>query len=86
MNAKWGFLLLLGILGCDRPSEEECARAIANINKITAFESQAQGKDAAAAVRSCRSQGTKAAVQCWIRATSVEDLAKCEGSPVAGSK
>ena len=74
--------LLLGAIvilaGCNRPSEDECNRAVESIQRIHEIQHSSGGPDAKAAVRQCRAWWNRAQVTCAIQAKSLEELAKCE--------
>lgn len=67
------------LVSCNKPSEDACQKAIDNIQKITGIENSAGAPDSAAAVRKCRAQASKTAVQCMIDAKTIENIAACEG-------
>jgi hypothetical protein len=70
--------LLLG--SCvDKPSEDECRRAVTNIQQITGTTRAEGGADPKMAIRSCRARSQKKTVDCQIAAKTLEDLAQCEG-------
>ncbi len=71
-------LLALPLLSaCNQPKEEDCRKAIANIDRIAGR--TADPAEEAAAVRKCRGSASKKAVQCWIAAQTQDDLERCEG-------
>ena len=62
--------------GCNKPTEEDCQKAIDNINKIHG--QTIDKKESAPAVRKCRSSSTKEAVACMLAATTKEQVQACE--------
>lgn len=70
--------LNLAMSGCERPKEEDCKRAIANIRRIYGTENSEVAISPQAMVRSCRGSSSAESVQCFINAKSKEDLSKCE--------
>jgi hypothetical protein len=70
---------VLALASCDKPTEDACRKAIDNIQKITGIEASAGAPDAEAAVRKCRAQASRKAVQCMMDAKTVDDIAACEG-------
>lgn len=71
-------LFVFAALGCDRPSEADCQKAVDNINNVLGL---ASGRnDTAPEVRKCRAQWKKAAVECAMRAKTKEDVDACDGS------
>lgn len=65
--------------GCNRPSEEDCKKAVTNIRKLTNTERDDFGVKPEAAIRSCRGNADKKSVKCAMNAKTLEDLEKCEG-------
>ncbi len=79
------FVLALGLgttaagFGCKaKPSEKACREAIENIRRISGQDANDVGADPIAAVRSCRGNSSKAAVECMRTAKTIADLEKCE--------
>ena len=72
-------VVVLLSLGCgNKPSEEECKKAIANIQKVLGVAESAVEADTVAAVRKCRGQSTKAAANCMAGAKTIEEIDACE--------
>ncbi|HET9622580.1 MAG TPA: hypothetical protein VFP84_14510 [Kofleriaceae bacterium] len=70
----------VGVTGCDKPTPEDCQKAIENMQKIefgdvTAFD---RTTDISAETRRCRSGSSKEAVACAIAAKNKEDLKACK--------
>ena len=80
MTARGFIVLALLATACDRPTEAECRKAVENIDRLTSADTQGRGHNPEAAVRSCRSRSSKAAVLCTIAAQTADELTKCEGS------
>lgn len=80
--------LILLLTACStKASEGDCRKAIANVNKLVGSDSTNMDQDIEAAVRRCRAQWSKKAVQCAIDAKNADAIAKCEGAaPAAGEK
>jgi len=71
-------VLLLGLLGCSaRPTEEECKKAIANMQKIYKYDGANQEAETLAFVRKCRARSSKDNVTCLINATTESDIDVC---------
>lgn len=64
---------------CNRPSEESCREAVANIQRIAGTAQSEFGAEVEAAVRSCQGRGTKESVECMVEAQTLADLKACEG-------
>ena len=82
MRLRWSLFLVLALAltpACNRPSEDECRRAVDNIQRINEIGGRLDDTAGAeAAVRKCRAQGTKETVQCWLAAKTAADLESCE--------
>lgn len=66
-------------LGCKaKPSEKACREAIENIRRISGQDANTVGADPIAAIRSCRGNSSKEAVECMRVAKTLQDLEKCE--------
>jgi hypothetical protein len=64
---------------CQKPKEEDCKRAVANIRNVYGTAHFSQGVPPQAAVRSCRGSASKESVRCIIAAKTVADLGACTG-------
>ena len=72
-------VLALLTLGCgNKPTEEECKKAISNIQKLSGIEGQVDEQETLTAIRKCRGQSTKAAANCMTNAKSLEEVDACE--------
>jgi hypothetical protein len=70
-------LSLSALLGaCNKPSEESCKAAIENMQKLLGTETI--HTDIKSEVRRCTGGSSKDAVECAIKATSVEQLHACD--------
>jgi hypothetical protein len=67
----------LGAIGCNKPSEDDCRRAILNLYKVRGIDSSPQAPDPAPAVRRCRSSASKDTVQCLINAKTAGEADRC---------
>jgi hypothetical protein len=68
----------LGSLGCSKPSEEDCRRAVLNLQRIRGLETNPQAPDPEAAVRKCRSTGDTDTVKCIIAAKTTAEADACQ--------
>jgi hypothetical protein len=62
-------------IGCNKPDEDACKKAIENMRKLMG--TQGYATDLAPAIRRCRSASSKEAVACASGAKSRADLEKC---------
>jgi hypothetical protein len=69
----FGLVVLVG--ACNKPSEEDCHKAVTNVRKLLGTESV--DADINGDVRRCKGGSSKKAVECAINATSVEQLRAC---------
>jgi hypothetical protein len=72
-------LLLLLLAACGRPSEEDCRRALLNVQKIRGLADSPNAPDPEPSVRKCRSTATRSQVNCLIAARTEQDVAACQG-------
>jgi hypothetical protein len=86
---RWRFLLpfltaivvvggLGGLVACTRPSEEDCRRALLNVQKIRGLADSANAPDPEPAVRKCRSTASTEQVACLTAARTDKDVAACQ--------
>ncbi|HVK87889.1 MAG TPA: hypothetical protein VM513_27405 [Kofleriaceae bacterium] len=74
-------LVVVGLGACDKPSEEDCRKAISNMQTLLGTDKLLAVEDLQGAVRRCKGSSSKKSVQCAIEATSVEALDKCGVMP-----
>lgn len=77
--------LVLGT-ACSKPSEEDCRKALANMQVLMGTEHLAQNSDMQGEVRRCKGGSTKEAVACAIAAKSLADLSACDFMKVPEKK
>jgi len=70
-------VLALTATACNKPSEEDCRKAIANMRRLLETDKTTEASDTESAVRSCRGNSNKKSVDCAIRAQSVDELKAC---------
>ena len=70
-------LLLFGLAGCERPTDDECRRAVYNMQKLRGVENDATAPDPEAAIRRCRSSGKKDSTLCLANAKTLEEAKAC---------
>jgi hypothetical protein len=70
--------LILALLGCSKPSTEDCRKAVLNLQRIRGLDTDAHAPDPEAAVRKCRSTANPTTVRCLIDAKTADDVARCE--------
>ncbi len=72
-------------VGCERPKEEDCKKAVANIRKLYGTSGLNHGIPPQAAVRSCQGSATIQSVRCVMIANSITELEACSGSELLGA-
>ena len=79
-------LALMFVLGCNKPSEENCRKALDNMEHLLGTESLATPGQIEGEVRRCKGGSSKEAVECAIKATTLAELEKCDFyKPTKGS-
>lgn len=68
------------MLGCDKPREAECKKAVANIQRVYGTAGVSFGASPQAMIRSCRGSASAESVKCFTEANSLEELQRCEGN------
>jgi hypothetical protein len=75
-------IVLFGLFGvlaaCNKPSSDDCRKALTNIQHLLGTENLVKVADFEGEVRSCKGGSTKEAVACAIAAQSIDELNKCE--------
>ena len=70
-------LSLVFAIGCDKPSEENCRKAIANMQSLLGTEHLTSEADLRGEIRRCRVGSSKESVDCATKATTLEGLREC---------
>ena len=60
LRVLWLAVLLLPAAACSKPSDDECRKAVLNLQKVRGQEGKTQAPDVEAFVRRCRSTGVLA--------------------------
>ena len=64
--------------GCTgRPTEEECKKAIANVQKVYKYDAVSREAETMAFVRKCRARSSRDNVACLINATNDSEIVAC---------
>jgi len=67
----------LPLAGCDKPTDDDCRKAIVNIQHLQGTDNVITPSDLESEVRRCRGGSSKEAVACAIKAGSLDDLHAC---------
>jgi hypothetical protein len=74
-----GALGALGVVaGCDKPSEDSCRKALLNMQHLMGTDSQNDTTFLEGEVRRCRGGSRRDAVECAVKATTLDELQRCE--------
>ncbi len=66
------------LAACDKPSEGDCKKAIANIRALLGTDKMTDDAgETAAWVRSCRGSAKKSTVHCAMEASTIDQLKRC---------
>lgn len=77
-------LSLCALAACDKPTDPDCRKAIANMQHLLGTENLNTDKSIEGDVRACREGSKKPAVACAIKAQTVEELKACDFYKVPG--
>jgi hypothetical protein len=75
------FALLAGAVACSKPSQEDCRKAVLNLQRIRGLDKSANAPDPETFARKCKATGDPAIVRCLIDAKNEADVARCEPAP-----
>ena len=78
------FIALLGLGACDRPTPEDCEAALRNMQHLLGTENLNTPAGLQGEIRRCRGGSSKTAVQCAIKAQTLDELKACEFEKVPG--
>jgi hypothetical protein len=72
--------LALGLAACDKPSKDDCRKALLNMQHLMGTENldTAGGGALEGEVRRCQGGSRKEAVACAIKATTMDELRRCD--------
>jgi hypothetical protein len=70
-------LVLVFVLGCNKPSEDNCRKALVNMQHLLGTENMTETANLDGEVRRCRGGSTKESVECAINATTLDQLRQC---------
>ena len=75
---RFAIALLLVLGACDKPTADDCEKALRNMQQLLGTDNLNTTAGIQGEVRRCRGGSSKEAVACAIKATSIEDLNKCD--------
>jgi hypothetical protein len=65
------------LLGCDRPTEDECTKAVENLQKLRGLEHDVAAPNPQVAIRKCRANGHKESTKCLAEAKTLAEADAC---------
>jgi hypothetical protein len=71
---------------CNKPSEDDCRKALSNMQALLGTEYLSKNSDIQGEVRRCKGGSSKKAVECAIAAKTLEELRACEFMKVPEKK
>lgn len=77
--------LVLGT-ACNKPSDEDCRKALVNMQSILGTEHLSKNADMQGEVRRCKGGSSKKAVECAIAAKTLQELEACDFMKVEKKK
>lgn len=77
-------LALLTLGACDKPTPEDCRKALANMQRLLGTENLNTAATLEGEVRRCRGGSKRKAVECAIKATTLDELRACDFEKVPG--
>jgi hypothetical protein len=78
MTSRIAVALVLALVACDKPTPDDCEKALRNMQQILGTDNLNTTAGIQSEVRRCRSGSSKEAVACAIKATSIDDLNRCD--------
>ncbi|MGE5183976.1 MAG: hypothetical protein ACM31C_18020 [Acidobacteriota bacterium] len=82
------FLLAAVALGplaaCDKPDPDACRKALANMQHLLGTDTSNDPAALEGEVRRCRGGSSRAAVECATKATTLDELRRCDFMKVPG--
>jgi hypothetical protein len=69
-------VLVMGA-GCNKPSEPDCRKALANMQMLLGTEQVSKNADIEGEVRRCQGGSSRTAVDCAIKASTLDELRAC---------
>jgi hypothetical protein len=79
---RLGLVLCLLLAACDKPTEENCRKALLNMEALLGTDNMGASGALEGEVRRCRGGSSKDAVACAMKATTLEELEKCDFTKV----
>ena len=75
---RLGFVVMFLLAACNKPSEENCRKALDNMEHLLGTDNLLTPGQLESEVRRCKGGSSKTAVECAIKATTLDELEKCD--------
>ncbi len=79
-------VVLVSATACNKPSEDDCRKALANMQSLLGTEYLSKNSDIQGEVRRCKGGSSKKAVTCAIAAKTLDELRACDFMKVPEKK
>ena len=77
-------LAVLALGACDKPTPDDCRKALLNMQRLLGTENLNTAANLEGEVRRCRGGSKRKAVECAIKATTLDELRACDFEKVPG--
>jgi len=78
------FVAVTSLAACNKPSDESCRKAIANMRSLLGTDSPTSNVDVEGDVRRCKGGSSKKAVECAGNAKTLDELRACDFMKLPG--
>jgi hypothetical protein len=76
----------LAALGaCNKPSQDDCRKALANMQRLMGTDQLLKAGDLDGEVRRCRGGSKRESVECAVKATTLDQLRACDFQKLPGA-
>lgn len=79
-------LAVLALAACDKPTPEDCRKALLNMQHLLGTENLNTDANLQGEIRRCRGGSKRKAVECAIKATTLDELRACDFEKVPGKE
>ncbi|MBA3463888.1 MAG: hypothetical protein H0T46_28280 [Deltaproteobacteria bacterium] len=89
VTTRLGLAMIVALFAgtaCNKPSEESCQKALANMQTLLGTEHLNDGTEMQGEVRRCRGGSSRKAVDCAVAAKTLDELKKCDFMKVPDKK
>lgn len=80
VGLSFGLVLALGLFGCEKPTVENCRKALSNVRTLYKTDTADQQMATEGDVRRCVGGSSKKAVDCAMNAKTLAELEACNFS------